>query len=91
MRTEEEIKGQVELLESYLKKVPEFNDFDDDNYGAIRAQIEVLTERMEDNELIYEEFGNNEYITKSALKAAEWLKDRSEDKPSDDWASMVDE
>ena len=63
--------------------------FGDDNRGAIRAQIRVLREGMDEDE-IHDEWDEDDehYIFDSAVGAAQWMDGEDYMKPSEDWPTQ---
>lgn len=54
--TPKQVREEIAALEEIKPKVPTHNGFGEDNHAAIDAQITVLMERM-DNDQIYDTFG----------------------------------
>lgn len=79
MRTQDEIRRQVELLENKKINLPRLNAFGDSNWEKIDAQIEVLEGRATPDDFYIDETsdefedGDND-VWSAADEAAEWLK-----------------
>jgi len=91
-RTEAEIQTQIEELTA-IKLKPTFRRttlFGDNNVEAIEAQIEVLEERLTDDDVTdrqdMEDF--SEHAANSALDAANWLAGVDEDTPVKGWEGL---
>lgn len=74
MKTQEEIQKEIEALKAILPKVRHWTKFGDDNIGAVEAQIMVLENDWDFNE-IYERFDCAEHILSAALQARDWVED----------------
>lgn len=83
MKTQEQIKKEIEALKTVRPNVRPKSMFEDDNISSVNAQIMVLESDM-DNGGIYNMFdhaGSSEYILESALAARQWIDD--EEDPDD--------
>jgi len=83
MKTEEQIKKEIEALKAVRSNVRPRSAFGDDNLAQLDAQIAVL-ENDWDNNNIYDEYdrtGLSEEILSSALYARQWIND--EEDPDD--------
>jgi hypothetical protein len=99
-RTDTEIATEVAALMAVKDRVPPMTAFGDDNREAISAQIDVLNERM-DIDQVHGRFGEDafidpdefdEYILDSAIQAHDWMHGlQAEDiaAPSADWGSIA--
>lgn len=75
MRTQEEIKRQIEGLEAMKASLPEFNFFGENNHEPIDAVISVLNGWE-----TYEDYEDAEYSIESAVYEAEsWLNGDSDE------------
>lgn len=96
MRTEEQIRAEVDALTALKFKVPPTSKFGDDNKAAIDAGIRVLTERM-DAAAIDQAFGPadpartfDDYVYQEAVAAGKWLRgELKDDALAGDWACLV--
>lgn len=57
--TNKEIAAEAKKLDEMKPKVRRFSMFGDDNWAAIEAQIRVLEEDLDEDE-IYEAYGNED-------------------------------
>jgi len=89
--TPTEIIAEAKILETIKLKVPSPGKFGGDNHAAIDAQIQVLEELMDINDI--DEKNDNEewsnHVTDSAREALDWMDGDSEDKPSDGWMPLI--
>lgn len=93
--TEKQIKAEINKLYDLLKKVPMTNFFNENNHDKINAQIKVLEDRMDEDE-VYAEFEDTEDpdktydLVSNARDAAMWLIGESEyGSPSDGWKEIA--
>jgi hypothetical protein len=94
MRTPKEVADEIKALENVKQRVRPRTYFGDDNLSAIEAQIDVLSEGM-DNDEIFDKEDDGEwscYQRESAEQALEWLEGADlEDgsTPSKQWESIA--
>ena len=88
MKSEEQIKKQIEALEKIRPNVRPYSAFGDDNLAALDAQIKVLKDDM-DNDDIWDEWPEEEadlHTRDSAFEARRWPDDEAEsDNLAKDW------
>ena len=80
MKTKEQITKEIELLKTVRPNVRPMSMFGDDNLGSVDAQIQVLDEYLDDDE-IYDRFdvaSSSEYILEAALAARQWIDDKED-------------
>jgi hypothetical protein len=96
--TEAEIKAEILKLTTMKPTVLMSSMFGDNHHDAIDAQIEVLEERLDSDDVYdrypsIEEDEDNGYpanVRDSAIEAAMWMEGESEDgSPSENWQSLV--
>lgn len=97
--TPAQVKAEIEALRNIVDLVTPMTMFGDNNRAAIEAQIRVLEEDL-DNDEIYERYDpytrgevendgeGDRYELDNALQAREWL-DHGGDAPSTDWQSLI--
>ncbi len=90
MRERIEIEEELEALEELTNKVPPANAFGDDNQEAISAQIRVIRERMDFEDVIDEFEDEGDFILSSATDAWRWLH-QDDEAASEGWAELVGE
>ena len=74
MRTREERNEMVTILEKQKEIAPRFNYFNDDNHAQLDAQIEVIEEELETDEVDERWNPDDDYnMNSAATRAAEWL------------------
>ena len=92
-KTEEQINAEVEALVAVKPKVRELTAFGDDNHAAIDAQLAVLRERM-DHDDVYDAYGDedsddfDQHTLDAALSAHDWMVGTlaaGEGSPSEGW------
>lgn len=81
MKTPERIKKEIEALKTVRPNVRPASIFGDDNLTALDAQIAVLENDWDDNEIYdrYDHADSSEYILDAALAAREWMDDEEDD------------
>ncbi len=92
MKTQKEINEEIKRLNKLIEQVPQYNFFSEDNHEKINAQIEVLENDMDDDEINERWAGEDEVdINDHAITAACWRDDVKgyEEAPSKDWQSLV--
>ena len=74
MRTLAERNEMVSLLEGQKEKAPHFNFFGEDNHAQLDAQIQVIEEEM-DTDQVDDQWNPDEVydMNNSATMAANWL------------------
>ena len=77
MKTQEQITKEIEALKTVRPNVRPYSMFNDDNLAAVDAQIQVLENDMDDNEIYdrYDHVSSSEYILDAALTARQWVND----------------
>jgi hypothetical protein len=76
MRTQEEIKRQIEGLENEKKVLPEYSKFGDPNHAIIDAQISIIDgskELSDIDEGDWDEMDEDNKIYRGAEDAEMWL------------------
>ena len=88
MKTQEEIKKEIEALKAVRPKVRPFSIFGDDNLANLDAQVDVLEHDL-DSDDIYERYDHaaaSEYVLEGALYARDWMDgERDEDSLAEDY------
>jgi hypothetical protein len=82
-RTVEEIAAEIAALNELKPHVPKWSHFGENNHAKIDAQIDVLTERRDDDD-VYAHYDDGPE-RESALDTAEWLMGNLDVKPSAHW------
>ena len=80
MKTEEQIQKEIEALKAVRSNVRPTSTFGDDNLSSVDAQIDVL-ENVMDNDEIYDKYdrvSSSEYILEAALAAQQWINDEED-------------
>lgn len=104
--TQADVDAEIAKLNELREKISvthPFTVFGDDNVAAIDAQIEVLTERMDEDEVCDrfpgEESDNDEdddaaiadpHVHNAARDALDWLTGDSDELPSAGWSSLTE-
>jgi len=79
MKTQEQKNKAIKKLKAHKKNIPEFSMFGDPNHEAIDAQILVIEEGKDENDIIelwgeeYDEDDTPNHVTQYALEALSWL------------------
>ena len=75
MKTKEQITKEIEALKTVRPKVRPTSMFGDDNLGGVDAQISVLEQDFDDDEIydVYDRTSSSEYILDAALVARQWM------------------
>ena len=87
-RTRIEIEEELNALKEVRSKVPTQTAFGDNNQEAIDAQIRVVTEQMDFEEVIDQFEVDGDYILSNALDAVRWLED-DDLPPSESWDELA--
>ena len=80
MKTQEQITKEIKALKTVRPNVHPRSMFGDDNLAALDAQITVLENNWNNNE-IYDRFdrtNSSEHILESALYARQWIDDEED-------------
>ena len=86
--SEKAIEKEIATLRGYIPRVRPTTAFGDSNTDAIGAQVKVLADLM-DNDEIYDTWGDDERVCGVAIEALEWLKGNSEEPPSKEWKPLL--
>ncbi len=80
MKTKEQITKEVEALKTVRPNVRPTSMFGDDNLGGIDAQIQVLENDWDNNEIYdrYDHASSSEYILEAAQAARQWMNDEED-------------
>lgn len=89
MRTQEEIQIEIGKLTELKPKIRHFNFFGDNNRNAVQAQIDVLVDRMDEDDIYDMEGHWSQNEIDSALEARRWLDEEGDETPSDDWKDLA--
>lgn len=92
--TEEQIQETIRQLKEIKPKIKRYSFFGDDNRATMQAQIEVLEERLDDDD-IYERWSEDDQgdIRASAQSALQWMENgETEDGETDlveGWKGLI--
>ena len=88
--TDAEIASEIATLKKMKPTVLRSSVFGDNHHAAIDAQVQVLSDRMDENES-EDAFGDDsDNIRSAARDAAMWLAGEAENgAPSEGWKSLV--
>ena len=77
MKTQEEIKKEIEALKAVRPKVRPHSIFGDDNLVQLDAQVEVLEGDLSNGDIYnkYDHAGADENALEAALYARQWIED----------------
>jgi hypothetical protein len=96
--TAEEIKVEIEKLREMKPKLPRTTKFGDDNHAAIDAEIEVLENDLDEDEIYskgpededHDDSEWSQHQMEAALYTRQWMEGEAEDgSPSEGWAPLV--
>lgn len=100
MKTDTDIKTEIDTLKAMKPKVLQRSAFGDDHHAAIDAQIMVLEKRLS-HDSIYDKFeasgdrdmdhdeGRGDNVLDGALNAYRWMRDEDEaEAPSSEWSDL---
>ncbi len=89
VKTDTQVEEEIKELRRLLPKVVRRSLFGDDNHAAIEAQIRVLEERLDEDD-IDDEF-DDEYVRSNAQEAFNWRTGEEADAedPSSGWSVLV--
>ena len=92
MKTKDEIKSEIAKLREIKPKVIRKSRFGDDNWKALEAQIRVLEEGLNEEQIwsVWPDDKEDGYARDSALEAMEWMNGESEiDSLLEDWKLIL--
>lgn len=80
MRTQEDIKDEIEALKAVRPKVKPHSIFGDDNLAMLDAQVDVLENNLDPDDIYdkYDHTDASEYVLEGALEANNWRDGYSE-------------
>ena len=89
--TKETIEETIKQLKEMRPKIRHYSVFGDDNRAAVAAQINVLENDLDTDQIAdeYDCADESEYIYESAIQAREWLDGEVEENLVDDWNILV--
>ena len=78
MKTKDLITKEIEALKTVRPNVRPTSMFGDDNLASVDAQIAVLEQDFDDDDIYdtYDRTSSSEYILEAALAARQWIDDR---------------
>lgn len=84
---------EIAKLENMKPKIRRYSMFEDDNWAAIEAQIEVL-ENFYDEDDVYNKAEDSDgdwpqYTVDSAINAVAWLEGDEATPPSEEWVHLL--
>lgn len=80
MKTKEQITKEIEALKTVRPNVRPITFFGDDNLAALDAQIQVLEEDLDEDD-VWDEWPEDEqdwYVRESARHAVDWVNDEED-------------
>lgn len=80
MKTDKQIQNEIKALKEIRPKVRPYSMFGDDNLAALDAQIKVLENDWDNNDIYneYDHIDSSEYILDAAIAAREWINDEED-------------
>lgn len=95
--TQEQITAEIAKLREIKPRVRRSSAFGDDHHAAIDAQVEVLEDRMDEDqiydrsEMAEDDIGfYSENTRDQALEARRWMRGEQDTAPSAGWAELVE-
>lgn len=91
MKTKTEIKAEADLLAKMKPNVRRTSIFGDDHHDSIDAQIRVLDEHLDEDEVreLAEDEGWEENVIDCAVQAVEWMEGNADEAPSTEWKDLL--
>lgn len=89
MRSQAEIKAEIEKLKSMKPNVRRISGFGDNHHDAIDAQIRVLSGEVSCDEFDDEFEDTRDNVRDSAQQALDWMDGSINEVPSDEWESLL--
>lgn len=90
MRTDLEIKTEIEKLKAMKPAVRRRTFFGDDNWESVDAQVECLERHFTEDDLWGRWASDrDEYPRDAAREALEWMTGESDQPPSKEWEQLV--
>ena len=91
MRSDKEIKKEIEKLKGLIGKIRPFTIFGDDNGKQLEAQIKVLEEKMDIDDVYDDiEFCEDEMLCCDLTHVVQWMNnEEGEPAPSKGWKDLV--
>ena len=89
-----EIKAEIAALKAVKPRIPPSSSFGDDNIAQIDAQLDVLENRMSEDD-IYGTFDpennpdSSQHALDGALDALRWMEGEEGESPSSGWAAIT--
>jgi len=87
VKTREEALAEAKKLREMKPKVRQFSFFNDDNWAQIDAQIKVLEDDMDEDDIYGNEWDQGE--ESAAMSTRLWMDGEDNFPPSDDWEDLV--
>jgi hypothetical protein len=90
--TAAQIKKEADKLKEMKPKIKQFSFFGDDNHEQIEAQIRVLREALDEDEIEDLWSADDNYnVNEAARNAYDWMNGTNSDIKSlvDDWSSLI--
>ena len=91
MRTPKQVKDEIQKLKSIKPTVRPTSFFGDNHHDAIDAQIEVLEDLLDEDEIYHKEDDEEwtESVRGAACEAYEWLHGNKKESIADEWKELV--
>ena len=94
MKSKEEIQNEIRALKEIRPKVRPTSMLGDDNLAALDAQVDVLENKLDDNDIYdkYDHVDSSEYVLENALDARSWRDGASDiEHLAEDWPLKSEE
>ncbi len=90
-KSAEQVMAEIAALQAVKPKVPKYTALSDNNHAGIDAQIKVLSEAL-DIDQVHDVFQEGSHTFYEALHASDWLHGRlhpeDDAPPSDGWKTV---
>lgn len=95
--TKDQIEKEIQTLKEMMPNVRKTSMFGDNHHDAIDAQVEVLKEDLDEDEIDQRYGGTDDEtsaekplnVLESALDAFNWLSGEAKDPPSKEWKDLL--
>jgi hypothetical protein len=87
-KLQKEIDKEIATLKGMVDKIPPFTAFGDSNVERIEAEIRVLEESMDEDD-VFDTFDDGSEAQDAARNALLWREGNEDESPSEGWKPLV--